>query len=220
MIQTVIVYVVAAVIYLLTRKEYPYYKAFQVGIVNICCYMLLWNETFLMWNQFYECLKRGDCETFADGMSVVLFIVMTAFTICFTFSYVKFPIAQFWTDYKSSNRIAAPRISYSLFKKMRKLQPDYFSEWEDHDGRLLHLTYHDILYRLSLPDYILAMLYIDREERRKTDTKQAERNLYAVMQTDLDKQLDSIVKDRNAALRSVEQATRKTQEILANMAGK
>lgn len=102
---------------------------------------------------------------------------------------------------------------------MRKLNPDYFKEIVYSDtNRLAYLEYHDMQYSLSLPDYILAMIYINREKRNhKIRNKQAERDLYALMQADLDKQLDYIVKDRDAALRSVEKAAQETQDILANM---
>lgn len=223
MIQIVVTYVIAAIIYVCTRKDYPYYKAFQMGVVNLYCYILLWNSTYLMGKESFAYLNAGDDNFDLCILCVVLCGCMGGIAFFLIFCSTDMPIAQFWHDYKYINDdeyAPRPRLSYSLFKKMRKLQPEYFEEVTGAFGDRIHyLKYHGIPYGMTLLDYILAMLYISSEEKHhNTKRSDMERDLYAIMQADLDKQLDSIVKDRDAALRSVEKAARETQDILANMA--
>lgn len=224
MIQILMTYAVAGAIFCWTQKSYPYFKAFQMGIVNFYCWVLMWNATYLVCKKSFECFETGN-ENACTGYIILAGVLGGIALISMIFSDLlgdDLPITQFWHDYKSVNDDKyAPRMSYSLFKKMRKLQPDYFAEIVSrYSDRLLRLEYHGIPYRMALPDYILAMLYISREERHhNTKHSDLEHKLYATMQADLNKQLDDVVKDRDAALRDIEQAARNTQDLLAQMEG-
>ena len=122
------------------------------------------------------------------------------------------PLWEFWHNYKNvcSN---GPRISFSIFKKMFMLHPEKF----DLNG--ICFLYGKKRFSLSLPGYIWVTYMKWRNEQTAVNNEYnaAQRKVYDVMQRDLQNDLDKVVREREAALDSINKAAHDTQDILARI---
>lgn len=219
-----LVYVCSVYLYKATGKINVYYMAFQKGIANAISYanlVLCPIFMFVMLNRFE--FADNDICTFLSGVAVVAMSVITSilpFEGPLYHGDHVFSIMQFIDDYRTiSGCKKLPVLSYYMFKKMRTIAPEMFEESTSYDGRLWEMLYHQKCYRMTFIGYIRAMLFIARKKESGINfpKRENERELYEIMQMDIEAKRKQIEKIVDEATDSIKSASKNIDTICKRM---
>ena len=165
--------------------------------------------------------EGASLDTVFYTMFLVLFVIVTVPCIIWCFLHLcDFPFFKLIEYYKSINDKNIPKISYSLFKNMFLLHPDYFKfEYSSYDKdyeTLIGVYYHDEKISFRFIDYLFMLDFVRRfaeEDEYKRNSKK-ESKIYELMQEDLEKDRIKVKENTEKALKEIEDASKKSIEIM------
>lgn len=214
--------------FVIIYKDKEFYYRFNQVIQSLGALCITIFSGFMSLNTgWLGVLFEGDTLTAYELLCLIFFVVATLFYIAAFFVVIcKFgdsPIYKLIEYYKNINDKNVPKISYSLFRKMFLLHPDYFRfecPYNEKDYEtLLAIYYHNEKISFRFIDYLLMLDFVRRyaeEDKCKKKNKKASK-VYKLMQDDLEKDRIKAKEDTEKALKEIEDASKKSIEIISRI---
>lgn len=178
------------------------------GHVTVAC-TVLW-----MFSPFIVMIDGGAVSGTEVFSMIAALLMALIYLIVYMFASMEniSPLYELCDNYKML-RHSGPRISFSIFKKMVALHLDNFK------FSAFSFRYKGEDFSLSFPGYIWALcLYwceVNKDNNRKNNA--AQNRVYDRMRRDLQDDLDRVIREREAALASIDKAAHNTQDILTRI---
>lgn len=191
------------------KKPFEPFIVYYIGIIGFIC-SLVGIVTSISWEQKLDTMSQAEIAQFAIivGLTTIFAIFYVTTLTSIQMERDGSMIVTLIGRYVDINH-GAPKISYSLFKKMYALHSEQFELFD------FSWYYHNERFSLNFFDYIRALNFISKESKynKSKEMREKEHRLIKKMEQDLAKDAERIKQEKEKAIEETLNALQEQDEI-------